>query len=121
MVAGVITDSVVTEGVGAIYVGDAAQVQIDGLGDSISRPGQDDHDVFVNPAGQHSAENRPMVGATVVARTTPLPGGTPSADTVDQVMLGPASQLALPTYTPTPTPTATPTSTPTATPTPTPT
>ena len=146
MVAGVITDSVVMDGVGAIYVGDAAQVRIDGLGDGITRPGQDDHDVFVNPAGAHSAENRPMAGATVVARTTPgsnwrfemsiplssiwlgigngsiigkawglwdtdvtptpLPGGTPAMDAVDQVMLGPASQLALPTSTPTPTPPA---------------
>jgi hypothetical protein len=138
LVAGVITDSVVINGVGDIYVGDAAEVQIDGLGDNITRPGQDDHSFMFNPAGLAIDGNRPIPGATVVARTTPgsnwrfemsiplssiwepiganigkvfglwdndttptpLPGGTPAADTVDQVMVGGRSVLALPTATP---------------------
>ena len=69
--AGVITDSVPMVGVGDIYVGDAAQMQIDGRGDGITRPGQDDHDLFVNPDGLLLNYGRPVVGATVVARTTP--------------------------------------------------
>lgn len=138
LVAGVITDSVVMAGVGDIYVGDAAQVSIDGKGDGITRPGQDDHDFMVDTASNLLDYNRPVTGATVVARSTPgsnwrfemsvplssiwtplganigrlfgiwdndttptpLPGGTPSADTVDQVMIGGPSYLALPTPTP---------------------
>lgn len=159
LVAGVITDSVPMQGVGDIYVGDAAQIMIDGTNDGITRPGQDDHDYFVDTQSRALDYNRPIPGATVVARTTPgsnwrfemkvplsaiwasigngsalgytfglwdndttptpLPGGTPSADTVDQVMIGPNGALSLPTYTPTPTPTRT--ATPTVTPTPTPT
>ena len=147
LVAGVITDSVPMAGVGDIYVGDAAQVIIDGLNDGITRPGQDDHDFFVDTQSRALDYNRPITGATVVARSTPgsnwrfemkvplsaiwagigngsalgytfgiwdndttptpLPGGTPSADTVDQVMIGPDGALSLPTYTPTPTPTPT--------------
>jgi len=167
LVAGVITDSVVMDGVGDIYVGDAAEVQIDGKGDGITRPLQDDHSYMIDTASNLLDYNLPVTGATVVARSTPgsnwrfemsvplssvwegigngsivgklfglwdndttptpLPGGTPSLDTVDQVMIGAGSQLSLPTstptptYTPTPTPTPTRTATPTVTPTPTPT
>lgn len=140
LVAGIITDTVVMTGTGAIYVGDAAQVQIDGLNDDITRPGQDDHDLFVNPAGLLLNYNRPVPGATVVARATPgsnwrfemsiplaqiwaqitsgsvigrryglhdndvtptpLPGGTPSADSVDQVMIGAKGSIQMPTAAP---------------------
>ena len=140
LVAGVITDSVVMVGAGDIYVGDAAQVQIDGLNDNITRPGQDDHDLFVNPDGLLLNYSRPVAGATVVARTTPasnwrfemsiplseiwslitngsivgrrfglhdndatptpLPGGTPSADSVDRVMIGPKGSIQMPTAAP---------------------
>lgn len=71
LVAGVITDSVVIQGVGDIYVGDAAQIVVDGLNDMIVRPGQDDAELMVNPAGDLRTYNRPVAGATVVARTTP--------------------------------------------------
>jgi hypothetical protein len=72
LVAGVITDSVVISGTGNIYVGDAAQVSIDGRNDApITRPGQDDHDIMVDPLSRHVSYNRPLVGVTVVARTTP--------------------------------------------------
>lgn len=71
LVAAVITDSIAINGVGEITVGDAAQILVDGLNDGITRPGQDDHDVFVNPAGTALAYNRPIPGATLVARATP--------------------------------------------------
>jgi hypothetical protein len=71
LVAGIITDSVVISGTGDIYVGDAAQVSIDGRNDGITRPGQDDHDIMIDPLSRHVSYNRPLVGATVVARTTP--------------------------------------------------
>jgi len=140
IVAGVITDSVTMVGLGDIYVGDAAQIQIDGINDGITRPGQDDHDLFVNPDGLLLDYGRPVPGATVVARTTPasnwrfemsiplaqiwaqitggslvgrrfglhdndatptpLPGGTPSADSVDRVMIGPAGAIQVPTLAP---------------------
>lgn len=71
LIAAVITDSVIINGVGSIEVGDAGQMLIDGLNDGIVRPGQDDHDVFTNPAGALLSYGRPLAGATVVARTTP--------------------------------------------------
>jgi hypothetical protein len=71
LVAGIITDSVVISGTGDIYVGDAAQVSIDGRNDGITRPGQDDHDIMIDPLSRHLSYNRPLAGATVVARTTP--------------------------------------------------
>lgn len=147
LVAGVITDSVVYAGAGDIYVGDAAQIQIDGKGDGITRPMQDDHDFFVDTLSNLLDYNLPVTGATVVARSTPgsnwrfemsiplssiwtgigngsnigklygiwdnditptpRPGGTPSLDSVDRVMIGAPSYLSLPTSTPTPTPTPT--------------
>ena len=71
LVAGVITDSVVMAGVGDIYVGDAAQIMVDGLNDGITRPGQDDHDFFVDTQSRALDYNLPIPGATVVARSTP--------------------------------------------------
>jgi hypothetical protein len=71
VIAGLITDTVVISGTGLLTVGDAALVRIDGRADGITRPGQDDHDLFVDPLGRLVDYNRPVPGATVVARTTP--------------------------------------------------
>lgn len=71
LAAGIITDSVVIQGVGDIYVGDAAQLGLDMLNDKIVRPGQDDQELMVNPAGLLENYRRPIAGATVQARTTP--------------------------------------------------
>lgn len=70
MMAGVITDSVVLQPEGDLANGDAIEMLIDGLADDISRPGQDDHDLFVAPDGKALDYARPLL-ATVVARTTP--------------------------------------------------
>ena len=56
---------------GGPLVGDALQMQIDGLNDGITRPGQDDHDWMFDTRGRGWDYNRPIPGATVVARTTP--------------------------------------------------
>jgi hypothetical protein len=72
IVAGLITDTVVTNPPGSLLtVGDAAHMLFDGRADGIVRPGQDDHDVFVDPRGRHVDYNRPVPGVTVAARTTP--------------------------------------------------
>jgi len=72
IIAGVITDTVIINPPGALLtVGDAAQIMIDGRADGIVRPGQDDHDLFVDPLGRLLDYNRPVPGATVVARVTP--------------------------------------------------
>jgi hypothetical protein len=72
IVAGLITDTlIVSSTTNLLTVGDAAQIKIDGLNDGITRPRQDDHDLFVGPLGRLLDYNRPVVGATVVARTTP--------------------------------------------------
>ena len=70
IMAGVITDSVILEPVGDLSNGDAIEIAIDALADGINRPGQDDHDVFISPAGRVRDYELPF-GATVVARTTP--------------------------------------------------
>lgn len=71
MIAGIITDTAIySPGDFPLYVGDAVEVQIDGLADGIVRPGQDDHDVFIGQNSTIKDYGIPMV-ATVVARTTP--------------------------------------------------
>jgi hypothetical protein len=72
VIAGLITDTlIISSTTNLVSVGDAAQIKIDGLADGITRPGQDDHDLFVDPLGRLVNYNRPVPGATVVARTTP--------------------------------------------------
>lgn len=72
MIAAVITDSVIMEPGADLTIGDAMELIIDGLNDGIVRPLQDDHDLFIGPASRYPIDyNRPMAGATVVARQTP--------------------------------------------------
>ena len=71
LIAGIITDTAIySPGDFPLYVGDSAEVQIDGLADGIVRPGQDDHDVFIGQNSTIKDYGIPMV-ATVIARTTP--------------------------------------------------
>jgi hypothetical protein len=72
VMAGVITDTtIISSTTNLVTVGDAAQIKIDGLADGLTRPGQDDHDLFVEPLGRLVDYNRPVPGSTVVARATP--------------------------------------------------
>lgn len=75
LVAGLITDTqVITPGGALLSIGDAAQIALDGAGDGIVRPGQDDQDVFVAPDGRAASYDRPIPGATVAAAVTPGTG-----------------------------------------------
>ena len=71
IVAGIITDTVILEPVGDLTNGDAAEISVDALADGIVRPRQDDHDLFVSPAGRLRDYQYAVPGATVVAVQTP--------------------------------------------------
>jgi hypothetical protein len=70
LVAGRVWDDTIVTPVAALGNGDAAQVLLDGRGDGIVRPGQDDLDLIVGADGRAEAYGRPVPGATVAAAVT---------------------------------------------------
>jgi hypothetical protein len=67
-VAGIMTDTQIFDPGGTLSNGDAFELSIDARADGITRPRQDDHDLFLSPAGAIRDYNIPIV-ATVVATT----------------------------------------------------
>ena len=73
IIAGIITDTVILDPFdvgGYVFSGDTAEIQIDGLSDNLTRPGQDDHDFFIASSGRAFDYSLPLA-ATVVAAQTP--------------------------------------------------
>lgn len=72
IMAGIITDTVILDPFdvgGYVFSGDTAEIQIDGLSDNLTRPGQDDHDFFIASSGRAFDYSLPLDATIATAQT----------------------------------------------------